>query len=135
MPYKQPVAVLTSLAALLCCQAAAPVEKPATRPVTRPVTRPATPERRAPQAEADAEEHEAEYIEYRSSPELGHITIANGSVRGEARAKKGIFPCTDEKRPHVHRRREKMGGRSIDTTVIIQPPTGEGDDGEYGTQR
>jgi hypothetical protein len=114
-------------------------------PGRKPATQPAPPATR-PQAEAGAEEHEAEYIEYRASADLGHITISNGSVRGEARvkhlaahaddlAKKGIFPCTDEKRPHVHRRREKMGGRSIDTTIIIQPPTGEGEDGEYWSQR
>jgi len=114
-------------------------------PGPKPATQPAPPDQR-PKAQVGAEEHEAEYIEYRSSPELGHITISNGSVRGEARvkhlsgradelAKKGIFPCTDEKRPQVHRRREKMGGRTIDTTIIIRPPTGEGDEGEYWTQR
>jgi hypothetical protein len=114
-------------------------------PSRQPATQPAPPQR-GPQAEVAAEEHEAEYIEYRSSADLGHITISNGSVRGEARvkhlaahadelAKKGIFPCTDVKRPRVHRRREKMGGRAIDTTVIIQPPTEEGDGGEYWTQR
>ena len=138
MKWRYIVPVLVILAAFTCpALSAAPGRKPGTQP--------APPDRR-PQAEAGAEEHEAEYIEYRASAELGHITISNGAVRGEARvkhlrgqadelAKKGIFPCADEKRPRVHRRREKMGGRTIDTMVVIQPPTGEGDGGEYWTQR
>ena len=145
MSRNKTAAVLLIFAAFACCGAGAGrAEKPATRPATRP----APPERREPHAEAEPEspDDEAEYIEYRASPELGHITLSNGAVRGESRvkhlrdhadelAKKGIFPCTDEKRPRVHRRREKMGGRTIDTTVLIQPPAGEGDGGEYWTQR
>jgi hypothetical protein len=138
MKWRPIIAVLVTLVAF-----AAPAHS--TGPGRKPATRPAPPDQR-PQADAGAEEHEAEYIEYRASAELGHITISNGSVRGEVRvkhlssradelAKKGIFPCTDEKRPRVHRRREKMGGRTIDTAIIIRPPTGEGDDGEYWTQR
>src|SRR5687767_11336299 len=143
MTYKQRVAVLVTFAVIVCWGAGA---APAGKPATRPATRPSAPERRAPQDEAEAPADEAEYIEYRASAELGHITLSNGAVRGESRvkhlrhhadelAKKGIFPCTDEKRPRVHRRREKMGGRTIDTAVIIHPPTGQGDGGEYWTQR
>jgi hypothetical protein len=139
MKWRHVFAVLVTLAIVACPTFSAP-------PTRKPATQPAPPERRAPQADVESDGDEAEYIEYRASPELGHITISNGAVRGERPvkhlreradelAKKGIFPCTDEKRPRVHRRREKMGGRTIDSTVVIQPPTGEGDGGEYWTQR
>ena len=59
----------------------------------------------APQEES--EPSSAEFIEYRSLPELGQITITDGVVRGaksvarlEGRAaqlaKHGIFACTDD---------------------------------------
>jgi len=91
----------------------------------------------APQEES--EPSSAEFIEYRSLPELGQITITDGVVRGaksvarlEGRAaqlaKHGIFACTDEEKPHVYRRTDEMDGRRIETTVVINPPEDEESD-------
>ncbi len=63
----------------------------------------------------------AEYVEYRCLPELGHITIFDGIVRGrrpvqylrsheKALAERGIFPCTDELRPRTYRRTDELAG-------------------------
>lgn len=85
----------------------------------------------------DAKEKEqhptADYIEYRSLPELGQIEISSGFVRGpkavarlhenaDEFAKRGIFGCVDRGQPHVYRRSEKMGGHLIETTILIEPP-------------
>lgn len=105
---------------------------PATRPsdatgATRPATtRPAT------SRPSEEESAVRDYIEYRTQPELGTITIQTGSVRGakrvagfEKRAKdlpaKGIFPLLDEKR-RIFRRRETLDNRRIDTLIVIDPP-------------
>src|SRR4051812_32183023 len=88
------------------CASPAPAAQASTAPTQpAPSTRPST----EPASES------AEYIEYRSQPELGVITIANGSVRGERSvkrltdradelAKAGVFACTDEAKRRVHRR-------------------------------
>ena len=58
---------------------------------------------------AEPEEWVAEYVEYRCLPELGHITISDGVVRGRRSveylrtrgkelAARGIFHCTDDTR-------------------------------------
>ena len=89
--------------------------------------------------EEEAEPPSAEFIEYRSLPELGQITITDGVVRGAksvARlqdraaqlAKHGIFGCTDAEKPHVYRRTDEMDGRKIETTVVINPPEDEDSD-------
>jgi hypothetical protein len=91
----------------------------------------------APQEEP--EPPSAEFIEYRSLPELGQITITDGVVRGakavarlEDRAahlaKRGIFACTDAAKPHVYRRTDEVDGRRIETTVVINPPEDEESD-------
>jgi len=87
----------------------------------------------------DEEIPTAEYVEYRHLPELGQITISDGEVRGAksvARvqahsrelAKKGIFPCVDEDKPHVYRRTDELDGRKFETVVIINPPEDEDSD-------
>lgn len=78
----------------------------------------------------------AEYIEYRCMPELGHITISDGVVRGrkpveylrsrgKELAARGIFPCTDEVRRRTYRRTDVLAGHKFDTLVVIVPPAGK----------
>jgi hypothetical protein len=80
-----------------------------------------------------AEEWVAEYVEYRCLPELGHITISDGIVRGrkpveylrshgKELAARGIFPCTDEQRRRSYRRTDVLGGHKFETLVVIAPP-------------
>jgi len=89
--------------------------------------------------EADEEPPAAEYIEYRALPELGQVSISDGIVRGaksvervKARAaelaKRGVFACVDENKPHVYRRTDAVDGRKIETTVVINPPADEESD-------
>jgi len=87
-------------------------------------------------ADGDADEPEewaAEYIEYRSMPELGTISVADGMVRGrkpveylrshvKELAARNIFPCTDEKRRRTYRRTEEFADHRFDTVVTIVPP-------------
>ena len=99
---------------------------PSTQPPT-PSTPPAATQPSAPGDEV------AEYIEYRCMPELGHITISDGVVRGRKPveylrshgtelAVRGIFPCTDAQRRRTYRRTEVLGGHKFDTLVVIVPP-------------
>jgi hypothetical protein len=75
----------------------------------------------------------AEYVEYRSMPDLGQIQISGGVVRGrhaaarlrehpEDFAKRGIFACTDHAKRHVYRRTETMSGHKVETLLTIEPP-------------
>lgn len=77
---------------------------------------------------------------------VGQIIFSDNAVRGPERVKylkehasalaeKGIYACADEARRHVYRRSEKIGDRKIDSAVVINPPTHEGDNGEYFTGR
>lgn len=99
---------------------------PSTKPPT-PSTPPAATQPAAPGEEI------AEYIEYRCMPELGHITISDGIVRGrkpveylrshgKELAARGIFPCIDEQRRRTYRRTDVLGGHKFDTLVLIVPP-------------
>ena len=110
------------LAALLVF-AAAPNQS--SRPQPKPD--PAKPDADQP------EEWVAEYVEYRCMPELGHITIADGVVRGrkpveylrshaKELAARGIFPCTDRRRRRSYRRVDEVGGHKFETLVLISPP-------------
>lgn len=76
----------------------------------------------------------ADYVEYRSIPELSQIQISTGVVRGRAAverlkqrcdefAKRGIYPCFDKSGgPKVYRRSETMDGHLIETAIAIEPP-------------
>ena len=81
----------------------------------------------------------AEYIEYRFLPDLGQVIISDGLVRGEksvARlkgrgdelARRGIYPCVDEIKPHLYRRADEMAGRKIETIILIKPPADDDSD-------
>ena len=75
----------------------------------------------------------ADYVEYRSIPELGQIQISTGVVRGKSAvdrltkkcddfAKQGIYACIDTSGPKVYRRSETMDGHKIETVLTIDPP-------------
>ena len=75
----------------------------------------------------------ADYIEYRSIPELSQIQISTGVVRGKSAVdrlkqgcdgfiKRGIYPCLDTSGRKIYRRTEKMDGHVIDTLLTIDPP-------------
>jgi hypothetical protein len=75
----------------------------------------------------------ADYVEYRSIPELSQIQISTGIVRGKSAverlkkgceefAKRGIYPCVDTSSPKVYRRSETMDGHKIDMVLTIDPP-------------
>lgn len=111
---------------------------PKDAPKAPPSTAPATPEA--------APEKDGEFIEYRYLPELGQIIFTDNSVRGAKRvaylkdhadelAKKGIYACSDESKRHVYRQSQAVGERKIESAVVIDPPTHEGDDGDYFTAR
>ena len=81
----------------------------------------------------DDDEALADYVEYRSIPELSQIQISTGVVRGKAAverlknrcdefAKRGIYPCIDKSGPKVYRRSETMDGHLIETVLTIDPP-------------
>lgn len=97
----------------------------------------------APDAAGAAEgedESVGEFIEYRSLPELGQITVSDGVVRGrrpvghlrshgKELAARGIFPCVDRKQRRSYRRVEEMGGHKFETLVVIVPPAEK--DGDF----
>jgi hypothetical protein len=116
------------LAALLL---AAPSHKPAPSPTPAPPPAATQP--------SQAEETVAEYVEYRCVPDLGHITISDGIVRGRKPVQylrshvkelsaRGIFPCTDEQRRRSYRRTDEMAGHKFETLVVIVPPADEESD-------
>ncbi len=89
---------------------------------------------------------DAGFFEYRSAPELGQISITDNQVRGLKRvqylkdhapelAEKGVFACVDEEKPHIYRRSESQGDRTIKTLIVIQPPTHEGEYGDAFSSR
>ena len=119
--------ILLMLAALLLA-APSPTPAPAPPPATSP-----------PATQPSDDETVAEYVEYRSMPELGHITISDGVVRGRKPvqylrshgkdlAARGIFPCTDEQRRRTYRRTDEMGGHKFETLVVILPPVDDESD-------
>ena len=108
--------------------------KPADPPA---VAKPEEPAR--PEEGAEPEEWAAEYVEYRCMPELGHITVSDGVVRGKKPveylrshgkelAARGIFPCTDEQKRRSYRRVDELGGHKFETLVVIVPPKDKDDD-------
>jgi hypothetical protein len=114
------------LAALLML--AAPSHKPESPPPPEP-----------PPPTQPSEETVAEYVEYRCQPELGHITISDGVVRGRNPVKylrshgkelaaRGIFACTDEQRRRSYRRADEMAGHKFETLVVIMPPADQESD-------
>ena len=93
-----------------------------------------------PDAPPAAEEWIAEYVEYRCQPDLGHITVSDGVVRGRRSveylrshtkelAARGIFPCTDEQRRRSYRRTDEVAGHQFETLVVIAPPADK--DGDW----
>ena len=118
------------LAALLL---AAPLDTSPAANATQPQD---APDPSAPRNE-QPEEWVAEYVEYRCMPELGHITISDGIVRGRKPveylrghggelAARGIFACTDSSRRRNYRRTDKVGGHTFETLVLITPADEEG---------
>ena len=110
---------------------AAPSQRPAPSPPPTPPVPETWPSR--------ADDMVAEYVEYRCVPELGHITISDGIVRGrkpvqylrshaKELAARGIFPCTDERRRRSYRRTDEMAGHKFETLVVIMPPADEESD-------
>jgi hypothetical protein len=88
----------------------------------------------------------AQYIEYKCVPELGQINITDCSVRGEKSVKylqdhakdlaaRGIYPCTDDGEQHCYPNSSKVAGHTVESVIVIDPPTGEGENGQYWTQR
>jgi len=141
--------VAGSLTAAGAWSCAAPAQSPSTRPATKRPGEPTPPGKPDPADKPDdarpAGPPTGEYIEYRSQPELGRVTIADCAVRGQRPLdyltkhadeleKKGIFPCTDDKQRHIYRRTETVAERKIDTLVVVSPATGDGDDEVPGTQ-
>jgi hypothetical protein len=112
--------------------------RPAPPPAAKPADPPAEP---APDAapQEQPEEWAAEYVEYRCMPELGHITISDGVVRGRKPVEylrshgkelsaRGIFPCTDKQRRRSYRRTDEVGGHTFETLVVILPPKDKDED-------
>lgn len=130
-------------AAMVLVGCASSPHPPSATPLARRSVHPVSPQA---QDSEGVETPTGEYIEYRYLPELGKITIADGSVRGEQSlaylknhtqelVARGIFPCTDN-RPHAYRRSEKAGGHTIEMAVLITPSTSDaGSDEDDGTQR
>lgn len=123
------------LAALLL---SAPMDARSIANAAKPqVASPADPAPQPAPAEPDPpREWVAEYVEYRSMPELGHITISDGIVRGrkpvehlrshgKELAARGIFPCADAERRRTYRRTDRVGGHTFETLVLITPLVGE----------
>lgn len=123
---------MTSLLLLLALLAAAPL--------TKPPAAPAEPPAQPPASKPSTDDTAAEYVEYRSIPELGLISVSDGVVRGRKPvaylrshvrelATRGIFPCTDEKRRRSYHRKEELSGHTFETLVVIAPP--EDADGDW----
>ena len=87
----------------------------------------------APAARAD---WFADYVSYKSSPDLGQIVIEAGRVRGkhnvlrvhktrEALAAKNVFVGAGET-DQTYKRTSIVGNHKVNCTVIIHPPLGHG---------
>jgi len=138
-------AILPQIISLLCMMC--PACDAATRPVAQkhsPQTQPETPG--SPEEPPASPDKDGEFFECRSFPELGQIIFSDNAVRGVKRVKylkehasllaeKGIYPCADEAKRHVYHKSDKIGGRTIESAVVIDPPTHEGDNGDYFTGR
>jgi hypothetical protein len=141
-------AILAQIVAIVCM--ACPACDAATILVAQkraPQTVPAQPESPGSPGESPVPpDKDGEFFECRSLPDLGQITFTDNAVRGAKRvqylkehasalAEKGIYACADEAKRHVYRTSEKVGDRTIESAVIIDPPTNEGDNGDYFTGR
>lgn len=107
-------------------------------------TEPATPG--SPDDAPAPPDKDGEYFECRALPELGEIIFTDNSVRGakpvqymkehaSKLAEKGMYVCADESKRRVYHNSEKIGDRSIESAIIIDPPTRKGDNGDYFTGR
>ena len=137
-----PVAALTCLMTTTCSAASLRVaerhapEKAPTQP-QQPGEQPGEPA---------APAKDGEYIEYHYLPELGQVVFSDNAVRGvksvqsmkehaSALAEKGIYAFADESKRHVYRQSQKSGERTIESAIVIDPPTHEGDNGDFFTAR
>jgi hypothetical protein len=95
-----------------------------------------------PEEPGHKSESSAEYVEYRSLPELGQITISDGVARGKRTvasvktkvrelAHRGIYPCVDRKRAHTYRRSDEIEGHKFETTIVIAPPEGDEEEDDW----
>jgi hypothetical protein len=141
-------AVVTQIVALVCmtcqsCDASIRLVAQKHSPQTAP-SQPETPG--SPEGSPAPPDKDGEFFECRSLPELGQIIFSDNAVRGAKRAQylkahasllaeKGIYACADENKRHVYHRSEKIGERTIESAVVIDPPTHEGDNGDYFTGR
>jgi hypothetical protein len=109
-----------------------------------PVTQPQAPG--SPDDAPDPPDKDGEFFECRALPELGQVIFSDNAVRGVKRvqylkdhasalAEKGIYACADEAKRHVYHKSQKVGERTIESAVVITPPTHEGDNGDYFTAR
>lgn len=87
----------------------------------------------APAARAD---WFAEYVSYKSSPDLGQVVVEAGRIRGKhnvirvhkqqaALAAKNIFIGAGNE-DQKYKRSCTIGGHKVSTTIIIHPPIGHG---------
>jgi hypothetical protein len=120
----------------------------ATRPVPEkhaPETAPSQPPDEPP-GEPAASDKDGEYIEYRYLPELGQLVYSDNTVRGvksvhnlkvhaSLLADRGIYAFADESNRHVYRQSQKVAQRTVESAVVIDPPSREGGDGDNFTAR
>jgi len=140
--------VLAQFVALVCM--ICPACDASTRLIAQkqnPQTAPIQPDSPGSSAEAPAPpEKDGEFFECRYLPELGQVIFSDNAVRGVKRVKylkehaslladKGIYACADEAKRHVYHQTRKIGDRTIESAVVIDPPTHEGDNGDYFTGR
>ena len=141
-------AVLFQIIALVCMSC--PACDASIRPIAQkhgPQTAPAQPETPgSPEEQPAPPDRDGEFFECRSLPELGQIIFSDNAVRGVKQVKylkshasvlaeKGIYACADEAKRHVYHHSQKIGERTIESAVVIDPPTHEGDNGDYFTGR
>jgi hypothetical protein len=120
------VAVVLALVFASCAQVHAPGDDPRTREA---------PDRASTQPSDNDDDQDAiaDYVEYRSVPELSQVQISTGIVRGKSAVermkqrcdeftKRGIYPCVDKSGPKAYRRSETMDGHLIEMILTIDPP-------------
>jgi len=136
--------VVFQVVALVCLTG--PACDASTRPAAQQHAPSTQPEASGPGEESAQAERDGEYFECRALPELGQIIFSDNPVRGPTRvkylkqhkselAKKGIYACADESKREVHHETHKIGGRTIESAVVIEPPTHKGDNGDVFTGR